>query len=154
MDGANSLGAGSLAEALLPFIERALGVGAVAPAGEAERLWRAENALRNIETACNYSPHRDAGTWDAALAALIHQSARLLPAPGVTAPEPQTKPAQPLMFRHKRTGGLYELIGTARLQTDKPLFDLAEVVAYRGGDGRIWARAANEFDDRMERARP
>lgn len=45
----------------------------------AERLWRAENALRNIEMACNYSPHREAGTWDAALAALIHKSARLLP---------------------------------------------------------------------------
>lgn len=49
-------------------------------AGVAERLWRAENALRNIELACNYSPHREVGTWDAALAALIHQSARLLPA--------------------------------------------------------------------------
>jgi hypothetical protein len=45
----------------------------------AERLWRAENALRNIEEACNYSPHRELGTWDSALASLIHQSARLLP---------------------------------------------------------------------------
>lgn len=62
-------------------------------AGVAERLWRAENALRNIEEACNYSPNREAGTWDVALASLIHQSARLLP-PGVQKAAPMASAAE------------------------------------------------------------
>lgn len=37
-------------------------------------------ALRAIEEACNYSPHRDANTWDEGLAKLIHHHARLLAA--------------------------------------------------------------------------
>lgn len=61
--------------------------------------------------------------------------------------------SQPVQYRHKRTGGVYEMIGTAKLQTDKPLFDMAELVAYRGEDGGVWARAAAEFDDRFERVR-
>ena len=60
---------------------------------------------------------------------------------------------QPIHYRHKHTGGVYEMIGTAKLQTDKPLFDMAEVVAYRGEDGGVWARAAAEFDDRFEHLR-
>jgi HD superfamily phosphohydrolase YqeK len=51
------------------------------------REQRLENALRDIEEACNYSPNREAGTWDVSLAGLIHKCARLLPAAGAKGPE-------------------------------------------------------------------
>ena len=57
-----------------------------------------------------------------------------------------------MRFIH-RNGGAYDLIGTARLQTDKPLADMAEVVVYAGSDGRLWVRAASEWDERFTRCR-
>ena len=60
-----------------------------------------------------------------------------------------------MRFIHNRTGGAYDLIGTARLQTDKPLRDMAEVVVYKGTDGRLWVREreASEWDERFTRCR-
>ena len=49
--------------------------------------------------------------------------------------------------RHVKTQGAYEMLGTGNLQSNVPLDDMAEVVIYRGEDGRLWARAKAEFED-------
>lgn len=56
-------------------------------------------------------------------------------------------------WTHATKGGYYTLVGTAKLQTDTLLADLAEVVVYRGEDGRLWVRNATEFDTRFKRLR-
>lgn len=58
------------------------------------------------------------------------------------------------LWRHKKSGGTYEVIGTANLQSDTPLSDMAKVEVYRGADGALWVRAAQEFKDRFERFAP
>lgn len=49
--------------------------------------------------------------------------------------------------RHVKRGTEYEHIGTARLQTDEPLTDMAYVEVYLGRDGDLWARRQSEFHD-------
>ncbi len=46
------------------------------------------------------------------------------------------------------------MLGEAKLQTDKPLIDMAEVVVYQGADGKLWVRDAHEFQARFSRTRP
>lgn len=58
------------------------------------------------------------------------------------APEPQ-------MYKHKRAGSVYRKVGSAMLQTDKPLTDLAGLVIYQDMNGQLWARPPDEFDDRF-----
>lgn len=58
------------------------------------------------------------------------------------------------LWTHNVRGGEYRMIGSAKLQTDTPLRDMAEVVVYRGEDGRLWVRAADEWDARFKRGRP
>lgn len=65
----------------------------------------------------------------------------------------QRAPASGVQYVHMASKKVYDMIGSGLLQTDKPLFDMAAVVAYRGGDGRLWVRRAAEFDDRFERVR-
>jgi hypothetical protein len=50
---------------------------------------------------------------------------------------------------HKKRGTRYEVLGTAKLQTEFPLHDYAEVVVYRSVDdsSELWARERAEFED-------
>lgn len=53
--------------------------------------------------------------------------------------------------RHVKRGSLYEHIGGAVLQTDRPLTDNALVTVYRDEVGNLWVRCACEFlDGRFE----
>ena len=59
-------------------------------------------------------------------------------------------------YRHVKTGGTYQIVGYARLQSATPICDYADLVLYRSdADGSIWARGRNEFmDGRFERLPP
>jgi delta-aminolevulinic acid dehydratase/porphobilinogen synthase len=51
-------------------------------------------------------------------------------------------------LRHLKSGGLYTVIARdARVQTDTPLTDYAEVAVYRGDNGMAWVRPISEMDD-------
>lgn len=82
-------------------------------------------------------------------------AAAMLPSPMVSVrfPPGGAAPAAAAVWAHVVRGGEYTVIGSARLQTDKPLTDMAEVVAYRDADGRVWVRDAHEFDARFTRIR-
>jgi len=49
--------------------------------------------------------------------------------------------------QHKKRGSTYELLGTARIQSDEPLSDMAAVEVYIGRGGDLWARRQSEFHD-------
>lgn len=51
--------------------------------------------------------------------------------------------------RHVRRGSLYQKIGNAQLQIDKPrqFSDYAYMIVYRGEDGFLWVRPVDEFID-------
>lgn len=50
--------------------------------------------------------------------------------------------------RHVKRGGTYAVLGRGKVQTDTPLADYAEVVAYRSeDDGMLWVRPVSEFED-------
>ncbi len=54
-------------------------------------------------------------------------------------------------YRHKKRGTVYTEIGRAELQMASELVDGAELVVYRGDDGKLWAREVSEFlDGRFE----
>jgi len=65
------------------------------------------------------------------------------------APQPQRAEVPPAPFVHKKTGGKYQFVGNARLQTATALSDMAYVVVYRGEDGHLWVRASDEFTERF-----
>jgi hypothetical protein len=50
-------------------------------------------------------------------------------------------------YRHKKRGTECVVIGSASLQTEKPLCDYAGLVVYREDDGKLWARPLAEFGD-------
>ena len=50
-------------------------------------------------------------------------------------------------IRHKKRGTKYEVVGLARVQTDRPLRDDEFVSIYRGADGMTWARPPHEFTE-------
>lgn len=52
-------------------------------------------------------------------------------------------------FRHKKSKGLYKLVGPALVQADQPLTDMTEVQVYEGEDGRLWVRPTAEFKERF-----
>lgn len=79
--------------------------------------------------------------WQAMLAAA--------PQPPVAGQPAEPSPAAP-PFIHKKSGGRYQFVGLAHLQTDQPLGDMASVTVYRGEDGRLWAREGREFVERFE----
>lgn len=55
-------------------------------------------------------------------------------------------------LRHIKRGTVYTVVGTATLQTDRPLSDNEPVVVYQAPAGWMWARPADEFTtDRFER---
>jgi hypothetical protein len=55
-------------------------------------------------------------------------------------------------WRHKKRGSTYRIAGQGSLQTDKPLEDMADLIAYVGIDGKMWFRTPEEFyDGRFER---
>jgi hypothetical protein len=67
------------------------------------------------------------------------------------ATKPRTKSSE--IYRHRRRGTLYAVVGRAVLQTNRPLSDDQEVVVYKGVDGHLWARPIDEFyDGRFQRA--
>lgn len=49
--------------------------------------------------------------------------------------------------RHLKSGGLYEHIGTGRIQSEQPLTDMDAVEIYVGASGDLWARRQAEFHD-------
>lgn len=49
--------------------------------------------------------------------------------------------------RHLKSGGLYDHIGTGRIQSDEPLTDMDAVEIYIGVGGDLWARRQSEFHD-------
>lgn len=62
-----------------------------------------------------------------------------------------TPPAE--RVRHKKRGTTYTIVGNAELQLSfDDLCDGSEMIVYRGDDGKLWVRNANEFwDGRFER---
>jgi hypothetical protein len=56
---------------------------------------------------------------------------------------------RPDLWRHVKTGVLYERLSTGLIQSKEPLHDLDLVVIYRGKDGTLWARRYDEFNDRF-----
>ncbi|WP_354453582.1 DUF1653 domain-containing protein [Methylobacterium sp. 1030] len=56
------------------------------------------------------------------------------------------------LYRHRKRGSTYRIVGEANLQTSAPVGDNERLVVYQGDDGRIWVRPANEFfDGRFEK---
>ncbi len=51
------------------------------------------------------------------------------------------------LWKHIKTGGLYEEVGLGELQTTEPIKDMTAVVIYRGQDGGLWVRPVEEFHD-------
>lgn len=49
--------------------------------------------------------------------------------------------------RHLKSGGLYDHIGTGRIQSEQPLTDMDAVEIYIGVNGDLWARRQAEFHD-------
>ena len=50
-------------------------------------------------------------------------------------------------YQHRK-GGIYDVLGEARIQSDIPLTDMDEVVIYQSlEDGSLWARRKDEFFD-------
>lgn len=50
---------------------------------------------------------------------------------------------------HDKSGGIYNVIGVGRIQTDTPLTDMANVVIYFNPDSGYWVRPVDEFRDRF-----
>lgn len=51
-------------------------------------------------------------------------------------------------FRHRRRGGTYAVLGSGRLQAEKPVGDLMDVTVYVSeSDGSLWVRPTGEFGD-------
>lgn len=51
------------------------------------------------------------------------------------------------IYRHKKTGGLYDLVGFAQVQTSQPLNDYDDVTVYSSEEGKMWVRPTSEFND-------
>lgn len=60
------------------------------------------------------------------------------------------------LWRHKKTGGIYTVLGPATGQAEVPgayqAMEYAALVVYRAEkDGRLWVRPSKEFDMKFER---
>ncbi|MBS7812312.1 hypothetical protein [Roseococcus pinisoli] len=51
------------------------------------------------------------------------------------------------VYRHVKRGTEYTVLGQGELQMSADLVDGAELVIYRGDDGKIWFRETGEFHD-------
>ena len=60
---------------------------------------------------------------------------------------PKATASERKCYRHAKRGTVYEVIGTAELQAGQPQFEHADLVIYRGEDGKLWARNSGEFHD-------
>jgi hypothetical protein len=58
-------------------------------------------------------------------------------------------PFAPTLYRHKKRGSLYSLIGVAEVQTFTPISDRDQLIIYRGYNEprKLWARPRDEFTD-------
>lgn len=52
-------------------------------------------------------------------------------------------------WRHRKRGTTYHVIGSAKLQAADVggMSDNETMIVYRGEDGQLWVRPADEFDD-------
>jgi hypothetical protein len=50
---------------------------------------------------------------------------------------------------HDKSGGIYNVIGVGRIQTDTPLTDMTNVVIYFNPDSGYWVRPVDEFKNRF-----
>lgn len=55
----------------------------------------------------------------------------------------------PELWKHKKRGTTYEVLGDAELQcaADFDLFEGQRLTVYRGLDGKLWVRPTEEFHD-------
>jgi len=52
------------------------------------------------------------------------------------------------VWRHKKRGSTYTVVGLAEVQADEPLTDYEVVTVYRCREtGRLWVRRKSEFED-------
>jgi hypothetical protein len=98
----------------------------------------------------------DSGRIDAAYGNFSHPAVtmiadvrKMLPALRTLATQPATgRTMGGEKYRHVKRGTVYEVVGTAELQTtDGALVDGSSLIVYRGDDGRLWAREEGEFHD-------
>ena len=55
------------------------------------------------------------------------------------------------MWKHKKTGGIYVVMDEIKMQTAKPVGDMAELILHMAVDGTMWVRPKDEFlDGRFE----
>ena len=50
---------------------------------------------------------------------------------------------------HDKSGGIYNVIGVGRIQTDTPLTDMTNVLIYFNPESGYWARPVDEFKNRF-----
>ena len=80
------------------------------------------------------------------LAALAEEARHIANGLEHIAAQQQVEPVP--VYRHKKRGTLYTVLGEAELQTVRirPV-DGSILTIYRGADGKLWARSKEEFHD-------
>ncbi|WP_323041117.1 hypothetical protein [Gemmobacter sp.] len=125
------------------------------PHGEAEAL-RMENAHLCFKMKAAEDGMRNAiefvARWKARAAA-AEAALAASRAPDPVANAGSCQPGE--RYQHIKRGTTYQVIGRGKLQTDAPLTDYAEVVAYRCEEtGDVWVRPQSEFTPDRFRALP
>ena len=135
------------------------------PHGEAEAL-RRENARLRAEIAeatdqefiwgALDNAHDAETTLDDYAAAVSRAQRAAIAAIRASDPVVNAGSCQPgERYQHIKRGTTYQVIGRGKLQTDAPLTDYAEVVAYRCEEtGDVWVRPQSEFTPDRFRALP
>jgi hypothetical protein len=82
-----------------------------------------------------------------ALKCLLTAYGEVVWAAAIAANERQAALSESPTHRHLARGTLYTELHRGLWQTSVPLGDMAELVTYRGADGKIWHRPPAAFDD-------
>jgi len=98
----------------------------------------------------------DARDKDPETLALETRALRFLNGHASTAFAAIDAPGNGNVWRHKKRGSTYDVIGEAKIQADEPLTDYEVAVVYRCREtGDLWIRRKSEFyDGRFEPAPP